>query len=287
MSKFVDLTGQRFGRLVVVQFAEIKNGQTLWICLCDCGEGKVINGSHLKNGNTQSCGCLQKERIAESNRNRFLGEENKRSGKFIDLTGQRFGRLVVIRLFEVKNHIFRWFCKCDCGKEKVMIGGNLRRGISKSCGCLSSELIKKRNSERIITLEQRKRFSEMRSGDKSNFWKGGVSKENQCFRALINQMFEYKQWVKSVLARDNYSCCECGVQNHNLEVHHIKPFQQIIDENNITTIEQVVECEELWNIDNGISLCIDCHRKTFKETKMILRKQNNAKLQELFDRAMR
>lgn len=61
MGKFVDLTGQRFGKLVVIGRVEkpdnVKNG-TFWLCKCDCGNKKIVNGNHLKDGNTQSCGCL-------------------------------------------------------------------------------------------------------------------------------------------------------------------------------------------------------------------------------------
>jgi len=60
---------------------------------------------------------------------------------FIDLTGQRFCRLVAIRVSEQrgnKNQI-KWECKCDCGKKHLVLGGDLRRAHTKSCGCLPKE----------------------------------------------------------------------------------------------------------------------------------------------------
>ena len=64
-------------------------------------------------------------------------------GAFIDLTGQRFGRLVVVRREGAYAHDNRtnakWLCRCDCGAEKVVIGMNLRSGNTKSCGCLAIE----------------------------------------------------------------------------------------------------------------------------------------------------
>lgn len=67
MTKIIDLTGKRFGRLVVVSRAENdKRGQSRWRCLCDCGTEKTVTGSHLKNGNTKSCGCLHKEIAANT-----------------------------------------------------------------------------------------------------------------------------------------------------------------------------------------------------------------------------
>lgn len=57
------------------------------------------------------------------------------------MIGRRFGRIVVMR--ETETHD-RWLCKCDCGAEKVIYGGNLRKGATKSCGCYNRELASKR-----------------------------------------------------------------------------------------------------------------------------------------------
>src|SRR5262245_5414316 len=53
--------GQRFGRLVVVSFAGVRNGQALWKCRCDCGQTAIAPGGSLRNGSTSSCGCLRRE----------------------------------------------------------------------------------------------------------------------------------------------------------------------------------------------------------------------------------
>lgn len=58
--KLVDLTGSRYGKLVVVEYAgKDKNGYTTWLCRCDCGNEKIIRGSKLKDGDIKSCGCSQ------------------------------------------------------------------------------------------------------------------------------------------------------------------------------------------------------------------------------------
>jgi len=57
-----DLTNQRFGRLVVKERTKnAKDGQTRWVCICDCGKVKPVRAGKLKNKETQSCGCLRKE----------------------------------------------------------------------------------------------------------------------------------------------------------------------------------------------------------------------------------
>lgn len=67
--------------------------------------------------------------------------------KHIDLTGARFGRLVVIGLYDrvryAKRVSIRWKCKCDCGAEIVVQGHNLRSGNTKSCGCIRKEMASK------------------------------------------------------------------------------------------------------------------------------------------------
>ncbi len=65
MAKITDLVGQRFERLTVVSLAEMRNGRPRWACRCDCGADVVVAGNHLKSGATRSCGCLQRELMAE------------------------------------------------------------------------------------------------------------------------------------------------------------------------------------------------------------------------------
>lgn len=62
MSKRIDLTGRKFGRLTVLGYAfSSKSGIAKWDCICDCGEKSIVEGGKLKNGHTKSCGCLKIE----------------------------------------------------------------------------------------------------------------------------------------------------------------------------------------------------------------------------------
>ena len=62
MGVFIDLTGQIFGRLVVIQRnGSSKRGEALWTCKCDCGSMLNVTGYHLRTGHTRSCGCLLRE----------------------------------------------------------------------------------------------------------------------------------------------------------------------------------------------------------------------------------
>lgn len=63
MSKRVDLTGKRFGRLVAVEFLEVRKGNSVWKCKCDCGNESEVCYSNLVRGNTRSCGCIFNEKF--------------------------------------------------------------------------------------------------------------------------------------------------------------------------------------------------------------------------------
>ena len=124
--KAIDLSGQRFGRLLVIGRAGTKNGHATWLCKCDCGKEKTIESNELMRGHTKSCGCLSAEVMSRKKTN--------------DLTGKKFGRLLVKELYgynEAGNAL--WRCKCDCGNERIVHSGNLSTGHVQSCGCFRNE----------------------------------------------------------------------------------------------------------------------------------------------------
>lgn len=67
MGKFVDLTGQKYGRLTVLSRSPEIGYKIKWNCSCECGGSIVARGNDLRNGGTSSCGCLQKESRVASN----------------------------------------------------------------------------------------------------------------------------------------------------------------------------------------------------------------------------
>lgn len=131
-----DLTGQRFGRLVLLSldpepYTSPSGKKTRrWICRCDCGtELSVLQNALTGKTGTRSCGCVR-------------NEKTRRNGH--DLTGKRFGRLVVLRETELDtpgaNGLRRaWLCQCDCGKKVIRTQKDLELTGIQSCGCLLSE----------------------------------------------------------------------------------------------------------------------------------------------------
>lgn len=126
MAHIKDMTGKRYGSLVVIERAESNHrGLARWSCKCDCGATVIVNGSDLRTGRTKSCG----------------GNVHKIGINLDDLTGRRFGRLVAIeRGKNAKNGVVRWICKCDCGNTTLVHRSSLQSGLTKSCGCLNAEI---------------------------------------------------------------------------------------------------------------------------------------------------
>lgn len=68
MSVFLNLEGERFGKLVVIERVGSKWGHPLWRCKCDCGKEVSVPSNSLKSGNTRSCGCIHSEQLIQRNR---------------------------------------------------------------------------------------------------------------------------------------------------------------------------------------------------------------------------
>lgn len=117
----IDLTGQRFGRLVAIAPTTKADSsgrvRRAWTCRCDCGNETVARTDSLRNGRVASCGCSSIQ----------------------DITGNRYGRLVVIEKAARRGGRIAWRCRCVCGNETVVTTSDLVTGNTRSCGCLHRE----------------------------------------------------------------------------------------------------------------------------------------------------
>lgn len=114
---FKDITGQKFGKLLVLGVDHTEGKLTYWKCRCDCGNETVVVGGAIKSGHTKSCGCAHKKALLK------------------DLTGQRFYKLVVESYSRQDGKKHLWNCICDCGERLEADGKVLRAGNRTSCGC--------------------------------------------------------------------------------------------------------------------------------------------------------
>lgn len=137
-----------------------------------------------------------------------------------------------------------------------------RLKMKERLGYINSPETRKKQSEirknRTLSEETKRKIGDSCRGELSHFWKGGISAVHLLVRKSIN----YCKWRKEVFQRDNYTCQHCNARGGRLEAHHIKLFSKILKENNIITYEDAMNCEELCNLDNGQTLCIECHNDT-------------------------
>ena len=238
--KFEDLTGQRFGKLVVLFRTENKiesNGRkrVMWHCKCDCGNETDVSGSSLKSNHTNSCGCLKHKHLhpkkaddkfknlsglsfnnltvlykvntderetsntlwkcvcicgnettlrANQIVNGFVKScgclkiQNTKNALIKDLKGQRFGKLLVIRQKCSTNKGVIWECVCGCGSKVDVLGTRLINGVTKSCGCLQKEKIKSLKFQDLtgekfgmLTVLHREGYKYSKSGHPRITWK--------------------------------------------------------------------------------------------------------------------
>ena len=187
-------------------------------------------------------------------------------GGFKDLTGQRFGRLIVIKKDgKDKNGNVKWTCKCDCGNTTQPIrSSSLRNGSTKSCGCLnkekSSENMKKLRAEweqkeeyKLMQKEanikrwQDEEYREAHSGKNSTSYNHDLTEEE---REQGRSIEGYNEWRNEVKEKANFTCDCCYKHGGNMNSHHLDGYDW---------------CKERRiDVNNGVCLCENCHKEFHK-----------------------
>ena len=226
----LDLTNQRFGKLIALREAtdeekEYKNG-VFWYCQCDCGNTTIVRTHSLRCGETKSCGCYNKTRVAETQR-----------AKVIDMTGERYGRLTVIK-YDINSSpgSTHWICQCDCGNIVSVLRDSLIGSFTQSCGCLRKEVVSKRGKDKsthynINELNNRygkltviRRHNELIDDPVPNY--GGIWWLCKC--ECGNELFVSGPSLRS----GNTTSCGCNVSRGELLI------KKILDNNNISYFSQ-------------------------------------------------
>ena len=203
--------------------------------------------------------------------------------KKIDLTGQRFGRLVVIGRSEEKRSY--WNCRCDCGNEKDVRSDHLKSGSISSCGCYKSELSRNKMCDMHKKQWQDEEFRQKQRNGIKEKWKDEEMKWKMGYKGGITPISIYlrslpvvKEWRKNTYTRENNKCQLTGKHVHsgNSDVHHLHSFNMIVLEahelHNIQIHEIVSEYtqEELYKLEqyiekwhkdtsNAVLLCEEVH----------------------------
>jgi len=98
----------------------------------------------------------------------------------------------------------------------------------------------------------------MRRGSKAYQWRGGITP----LMMSIRNCKQTREWRLAIFARDNFTCKLCGKRGGTMHAdHYPRSFAEIFYANKIQSLDEAVACVEFWDIDNGRTLCIPCHRK--------------------------
>ncbi|HEL2057774.1 TPA: AP2 domain-containing protein [Streptococcus suis] len=169
--KKVDLTGQVFGRLTVLGDVgkRTKNKGILWHCMCECGTITFVKGANLKNGDSRSCGCLNRE------------ARSKRRTK--DLSGYENENFIVLKKVGSRNSRVDWLCRCKHCNGTTELNSN-EIEVTKSCGCLK----KGASKEYMASITDLESLKSTKPTAKSTTGVRGVyyNKRKSTYTAVIN-----------------------------------------------------------------------------------------------------
>lgn len=198
MSRKLDITDQRFGRLTAISCTEMRDhNYVIWKCKCDCGREEFVPVNKLKNGSARSCGCLKQEK---------------------QLVAKRFGQLVVIQRssqLKLPEKEWVWDCVCDCGNIVSVTTKDLTNGEVLTCGCP----LLKQNSKEESLKEEPKLTSEEWNLDFEfdDDWEEVLIEEEHCIaeNSIIteNQFGDLMLKDSGETAKEKLVCecvCKCG-----------------------------------------------------------------------------
>jgi len=161
--------------------------------------------------------------------------------------------------------------KKHTAETKRKIGDANRNRPSKRKGKTYEEIYGKERTLEEINKRREKKIGQKRTKIQRIKMSKAHLKTNEPVQLdLVNYIRgsrEMKIWRTKVFKRDNYTCQNCGIKSGCgkaviLNAHHIKMFIDILRLNKIKTENDAFSCKELWDINNGITLCLKCHNKT-------------------------
>lgn len=168
--------------------------------------------------------------------------------------------------FEIRPHERE---QIYCGKScsgKVNVGKADRKAAGLKISKSMAGRIPK-NIELLMDKGSKFRFKKGQfSREKHPHWKGGITPLTK----RIRHSESYFNWIKFVFERDDYTCQICGQKGGELNAdHYPKMFWRVVADNRIKSLEEALQCQELWNLRNGRTLCRNCHSdETAKQMKI-------------------
>lgn len=186
------------------------------------------------------------------------GVKDKANGRFIKNIPIQKECIVCFNSF-APRHDVQQFCSAKC------MGKSYTKDHTRNCVICRNNFSAKSMATRFCSQECYTTSGlRAKKGAENHLWKGGITPLN----AQIRMSGKYKNFIKSILDRDNYTCAECQNRGAKLHVDHIIPFSAIIEKIKFqfgieNVLEQAMKDEcLLWDTNNCRTLCVPCHKKT-------------------------
>lgn len=217
-----------------------------------------MSNNSLKTFKCKTCGIERiKKRLNQiycSYNCRFIGQKGH-SPKNIKLFGEK-GKATRFQKGLIPKHKLN-IDKSELEKYYILDGLTLEQ-IAKIYNCSFSTIF-----NYLVVYNIPRRPSGFQDGntvqvkEKHYKWQGGITP----FNSIIRGCKKMTEWKKEVFYRDGFSCVKCGSFGCVIHAHHIEHFSSIMLEYNIKTEEDAFKCDKLWDINNGMTLCVMCHKK--------------------------
>jgi len=281
MGKFEDLTGRRFNKLLVLNFKEIKNKKTFWLCKCACGKEKIVCGSKLKNNHTKSCGCINKGNEFNFNSKDFIAMYDKK-GNVCLIDYEDLERVKQYTWHQ--NEQGYWIGKCNSKSirlHRFLLNPVADIIIDHKDGSPSNN---RKENLRICTSQQnsfnRKCYEGMTSKYKGVYWKkdkkrwcsnikvsgkikylGSFASEEEAGRRYNEEAIKlFGEYAKLNDVVDNLSCMT-KEEHHSL--HSSKPVLLILESGQEIMFDSCLHAQRVTSVDSSnISHVCNGARKT-------------------------
>ena len=205
-----------------------KSGRFRCLNLCECGKW-----FHPDRMSQQYCSkdCGYKYKKSGGKKGKHYPHNQRARIAVCPVCGQEFR---AVKDYKGKKAVY---CSKECWSRRAS-----HEKVCPICG----EKFKSSYSQnkKYCSLECRNKAYKDRTGELSNFWEGGKTAKKKLLRTCA----DYKAWRLAVFKRDNFICQKCGKHSTNLEAHHLK--------------EVCNYPEQIFDIDNGVTLCHQCHKET-------------------------
>lgn len=244
------------GWILIQDYSSIKNGAYYALVMCSlCFKIQEVSRANITSGKSKHCqSCAGKISAKKRPIPALILPDNSNFELIDDWSSYKLchtSRGEILKIWKAKVR-----CKI-CGDILEIRRSSLQTGKTLQCNSCS------RKGENHPSFKDKDSFGKaisktMREHPENHpNWRGGITEISK----KIRRTREYNQWVKSIYERDNFTCQFTGMKDVRLAAHHKKPLKTIIEEHNIKTLDDALNCPEIWDISNGITMSAAYHMK--------------------------